>query len=412
MKAIVGGNLIDGTGSAPLSDMTVLVDGEQIREVGPRAAVTVPPDAEVFDATGMTVMPGMIDCHDHLSEMHYDILTRWRMAMPNSLQHLRTAKHLEDTLAGGFTCVRDGWGLDAGFKMAVEEGLYPGPRLRLTISFMSGTGGHADRVSPSGHTNPFNNDPRLPDGVADGPDAVRAKVREIWRAGADVIKFATTGGGASRPGHGPFDPSFGRDEVAAIVAEAREKGLNTMCHALAGDGLRYAVEEGAGSIEHGGYLVEQPDLLKMMADNDQFYVPTFAVYEYHAENSPPHMAERATALMDVHKRSLHAAMEAGVKVAAGTDMGGFVHGKNYREMEVLVERGMTPLEAIKAGTGTAAECVGLGDEIGTLVAGKLADVIVVDGDVATNISLLGDRDKIKLVMKGGDPFVDKLSDGE
>ncbi|MBT3941700.1 MAG: amidohydrolase family protein [Chloroflexi bacterium] len=408
MKAIVGGNLIDGTGAAPVLDTTVLVDGESIVEVGPRASVSVPPGAEVIDASGMTVMPGMIDCHDHLSEMHYDIMTRWRMAMPNSLQHLRTAKIMEDTLAGGFTCIRDGWGLDAGFKMAVEEGLYPGPRLMLTITFMSGTGGHADRVTLSGHQNPFNNDPRLPDGVVDGPDAARAKVREIWRAGADVIKFATTGGGASRPGHGPFDPSFGRDEVAAIVAEASEKGLRTMCHALAGDGLRYAVEEGAGSIEHGGYLVEQPDLLKMMADNDQFYVPTFAVYEYHAENSPPHMAERARALKDVHQRSLHAAMEAGVKVAAGTDMGGFVHGKNYREIEILVERGMTPLQAIKAATGTAAECVGLGDQIGTLEVGKLADVVIVDGDMSKNVSLLGDRDNIKMVMKGGDPFVDKL----
>ncbi|MCH7594466.1 MAG: amidohydrolase family protein [Chloroflexi bacterium] len=411
MKAIVGGQLIDGTGATPVPDMTVLVDGEKIREVGPRAAVTVPPGTEVFDATGMTVMPGMIDCHDHLSEMHYDILTRWRMAMPSSLQHLRTAKILEDTLAGGFTCVRDGWGLDAGFKMAVEEGLYPGPRLVLTISFMSGTGGHADRVTPSGHTNPFNNDPRLPDGVVDGPDAVRAKVRELWRAGADVIKFATTGGGASRPGHGPFDPSFGRDEVRALIAEAREKSLGTMCHALAGDGLRYAVEEGAGSIEHGGYLAEQPDLLKMMADNGQFYVPTFAVYEYHAENSPPHMAERARSLKDVHQRSLHMAMEAGVKVAAGTDMGGFVHGKNYREIEVLVDRGMTPLQAITAATGTAAECVGLGDQIGTLEPGKLADIVVVDGDAAADVRVLGDRDKIKLVMKGGDPFVDRLSDG-
>ncbi len=146
----------------------------------------------------------------------------------------------------------------------------------------------------------------------------------------------------------------------------------------------------------------------MMADNDQFYVPTFAVYEYHAENSPPHMAERARALKDVHQRSLHAAMEAGVKVAAGTDMGGFVHGKNYREIEILVERGMTPLQAIKAATGTAAECVGLGDQIGTLEVGKLADVVIVDGDMSKNVSLLGDRDNIKMVMKGGDPFVDKL----
>ena len=134
------------------------------------------------------------------------------------------------------------------------------------------------------------------------------------------------------------------------------------------------MEWGGGAERHGGDLAEQPDMLKMLGDNDRFYVPTVAVYEYHAENSRPHMAERARSLKDVHQRSLHMAMEAGVKVAAGTDMGGFVHGKNYREIEVLVERGMTPLQANTAAAGTAAEGVGPRDQIGTLGAGEVGGV--------------------------------------
>ena len=410
MKALVGAALIDGSGSDPVPDAAVLIDGDRIEAVGPRAAVTLPPGAEVIDVSGLTLLPGLIDCHDHLSEMRYDFMSRWRLDMPATLQRLRTAKVLEDTLHSGFTCIRDAWGLDAGFKQAVEEKLIQGPRLVLSVSFISGTGGHADRVTPSGHRNAFNWDPMLPDGVADGPDRVRAKVREMIRAGADVIKFATTGGGASRPGLNPHDATYGRDEVDALIAEAAARGRKTMCHAVGGAGLRIAIEAGAGSIEHGGYLAADPDLAKMMADKGIFFVPTFYVYTLHAQHSPPHMAERARALMDIHRESLHQAMAAGVKVAMGTDAGGFIHGANAKEIEILVDRGMTPMQAIQASTSTAAECVGLDHDIGTVAPGKLADLLAVSGDPLSEIAILSDREKIRLVMKGGQEVVNRLAD--
>ena len=284
-----------------------------------------------------------------------------------------------------------------------------GPRLVVTVSIISPTGGLADSVAPSGHHNPFHLNARVPGGVADGPDGVRAKVREMVRVGADQIKFATTGGASSRPGHGPRDIEFGEDEVKALVEEAAALGRRTMCHAVGGDGLRMAVKAGVGSIEHGSYLAEAPDLLKMMADKGTFFVPTFEVYEFHSTVSAPHMIARAQALMDIHQESLHKALEAGVKVVAGTDAGGFVHGDNAREVELLVLRGMSNMQAIQAATGWAAECVELEKDIGTLEAGKLADLLVIDGDPLRDIAVLRDREKIKVVMKGGEAYVNNLA---
>ena len=408
MKALMGANLIDGAGGPVIRDATVLINGSRIEAVGPRAAVTLPPHTEVVDMSGMTLLPGLIDCHDHLASKGYDLPSRWGLNEPISLQYLRTAKVLEETLAAGYTCVRDAGGLDAGFKQAVEEGLYPGPRLVVSVSIVSPTGGIGDRVTSSGHSHAFDSDPRLPSGVANGVDAVRAKVREMARVGADVIKFATTGGASSRTGHGPKDIAFGPQEVRALVEEARALGRKTMCHALGGPGLRMCIEAGVGSVEHGCYLAEDPDLLRMMADKGIFLVPTFEVYEFHSTVSAPHMRERARTLGEIHQASLHQALAAGVKVVAGTDAGGFVHGDNAREIQLLVERGMSPMQAIQAATGWAAECVGLEEEIGTIRAGKLADLLVVDGDPLRDIGVLRDKALIKLVMKGGQAFVDRL----
>ena len=408
MKALVGANLIDGTGGPVLRNAAVLIDGERIEAVGPAAAVTLPPAAEVIDVSGLALLPGLIDCHDHLASKGYDLPSRWGLAEPVSLQHLRTAKVLEQTLAAGYTCVRDAGWLDAGFKEAVEEGLCPGPRLVVSVSIVSPTGGLGDHVCPAGHRRPWEDDPLLPSGVANGVDGVRAKVRELVRVGADVIKFATTGGASSRRGHGPKDAAFGADEIEALVGEARALGRKTMCHAVGGPGLRRAIEGGAGSIEHGCYLAEEPDLLNMMAGVGTFFVPTFEVYDFHSKVSPPHVVERTKALMQVHQESLHLALAAGVKVVAGTDAGGFVHGDNARELELLVERGMSNMQALQAATGWAAECVGLDRDIGTLEPGKLADLLAVDGDPLRDIGVLRDRERIKLVMKSGEYFVNNL----
>ena len=408
MKALVGAMLIDGTGGLPLDDSAVLLDGERIVAAGPSGAVDIPPQAEEIDLTGLTLMPGLIDTHDHLADKNYTLLSRWEIEEPASLAHLKTAKAIEDSLAAGYTTIRDAGGLDAGFKQAIAEGLLNGPRLLTAVSIISPTGGIGDRVAPSGHRTAYATDPMRPVGVANGPEAVRSMVREMVRVGADVIKFATTGGASSRQGHGPKDIAFGPDEVKALVDEAAAQGKLTMCHALGGPGLRMCVEAGVGSVEHGCYLADDPDLLKMMADNNTFFTPTWEVYEFHSTISAPHVKARAEALFHTHRDSLHKAVEAGAKITAGTDAGGFVHGDNAREIELMVERGLSPMQAIQTATGWAAECIGLDKEIGTVEKGKQADLLAVSGNPLKSVSVLRDKEAIKLVMKGGVAYVDKL----
>ena len=409
MKALVGATLIDGTGGPVVRDSAVLVNSDRIEAVGVRAAVAIPPGAEVVDLWGLTLLPGLIDTHDHLADKNYSLLSRWEIEEPASLAHLKTARAIEDSLQAGYTTIRDAGGLDAGFKQAVAEGLIQGPRLVCAVSIISPTGGIGDRVAPSGHRTAYATDPMRPIGVANGPQAVRSMVREMVRVGADVIKFATTGGASSRQGHGPKDIAFGPDEVAALVDEATSLGKLTMCHALGGPGLRMCVEAGVGSVEHGCYLSEDPDLLKMMADNNTFLTPTFEVYEFHSTISAPHIKARAETLMHIHQESLHRAVEAGAKITAGTDAGGFVHGDNAREIELMVERGLSNMQAIQTATGWAAECIGLEKEIGTIETGKQADMLVVDGNPLKSIGVLRDRDAIKMVMRAGVAYVDKVA---
>jgi imidazolonepropionase-like amidohydrolase len=402
MTILRAGTLIDGTGAPPVRDAALLIrDGriEAVTTASPSASR--PPDAEVIDASRLTVLPGLIDCHDHLAFHGYELVRRWGLDEPQSTRHLRTARVASQILASGYTAVRDAGGLDAGFRLAIEEGLITGPRLVLSLAIISPIGGIGDRISPSGHASPFADDASLPPSVADGVEAVRATVRTMVRAGADVIKCATTGGASSRAGHGPKDSAFNAEEMKALVEEAHALGRRVMCHAVGGPGLRLAVEAGVDSIEHGCYLDEDSELIPMMAERSIFFVPTLTVYEYHRESTAPHVRERARALRAHHLESVGRALAAGVKVVAGTDAGGHGHPNNALELQHLVAAGMTPLQALQAATSLAAECLGLDQEIGTIEKGKWADLVVVEGDPLRDIRVLQDPRRIRRVLKGG-----------
>jgi len=409
MKVLRGGTLIDGTGAGPVSGATVVVRDQRIEAVTTRVVGDWPNEAEIIDVAGMTILPGLIDCHDHLAMHGYDLARRWGIDEPQSTRALRTAKVLQETLAAGYTAVRDAAGLDTGFKRAIDEGLIAGPRLVVSLCIVSPIGGIGDRVSPSGFSCCVPNDPLLPDGVVSSLADVRPVVRRIVRAGADVIKCATTGGASSRPGHGPRDGAFNLDEMQALTDEAHALDRRVMCHALGGRGLRIAVESSVDSIEHGCYLNEEPELLDLMAERGIFLVPTFAVYEYHRKSALAHIRERAHHLQEPHAESLRRAFAAGVKIAAGTDAGGHGHPPNAMEIECLVKAGLTPLQALRAATGWAAECLGLERDIGTVEKGKLADLIVVTGDPLGDVKMLQDPEQIALVLKGGEIAANRLA---
>src|SRR5437870_6538245 len=407
MQLLLGATLIDGTGAAPVPDAAVLINDGRISAVGPRQSVSRPANADVIDVSGLTLLPGLIDGHDHLASHGYAFMRRWGLHEALSTVHMRTATVLRQTLATGYTTIRDAAGLDVGFKLAVDEGIIPGPRLLLAVNIISPTGGIGDRVSPSGHDCCIVLDPTLPFGVANGSHEVQQVVRSMVRAGADVIKCATTGGASSRPGHGPKDIAFTKDEMHALVEESHALGRRVMCHALGGPGLRLAIEAGVDSIEHGCYLDEDPELIPMMAERGTFFVPTLTVYVFHREVSAPHVQARGRELYPHHLASLQKAVEAGVKIVAGTDAGGHEHHINAQELQYLVEAGLSPMQALQTATGWAAECLGLERELGTVVPGKLADLIAVDGDPLRDIALLQDVQRIKVVLKGGAVCVDR-----
>jgi imidazolonepropionase-like amidohydrolase len=407
MIAITGVTMIDGTGDQPVENATVLINEDKIEGVGPAGSVQVPADATVIDGSGMTLLPGLIDCHDHLASMSYEIASRWGIVEMRSQRHMRIASVLRETLETGYTTVRDAGGLDAGFRMAVEEGLVPGPRLLCGLGFITPTGGMADRRSPLGFAAPGGPDTGLPWGVADGPEGFRKKVREMVQAGADVIKCATTGGASSTAGLGPKDMLFERDELEALVDEAHKRGCLVMCHALGGPGLRMAIEVGVDSIEHGSYLDEDPDLLPMMVEKNISLAPTFSVYTFHGTRGTPHGRARAAELREHHVRSAQMAIEAGVRVVAGTDEGGWEHANNAHEISCLAAAGLTPMQAIQAATGRAAEAIGLASEIGTIIAGKQADLILVQGNPLEDVTMLERGKAVEFVMKGGTVYLDR-----
>ncbi|MBF6600621.1 MAG: amidohydrolase family protein [Dehalococcoidia bacterium] len=408
--AIVGATLIDGTGADPLHGAGVVIDDAgRIVDVG--ANVAPPRDAVVRDAGGRTLMPGMIDCHVHLYGRVGPL--QERLLTPPSLALFYGARNALRTLDAGITTVRDAGGSPAGFKMAIERGLIPGPRMRIAIAMLSQTGGHGDSTMPSGAVTGVRAGPEWPEHVVDGPDEVRRAVRALLRAGADFIKLASTGGVLS-PSDEPAHTAFTPEEIRVMVYEARAAGKTCMAHAQGADGIRNAVEAGVESIEHGIYLDDA--LIEEMKRRRNFLVPTLVAPMWvlrHAERSPgsvlPQAVRKTKDVMEAHRANFARAAAAGVRIAMGTDSGVGHHGSNAEELEQMVAAGLTPMQAIVASTKTASECLHLQHEIGTLERGKLADLLIVDGDPLADIAVLRDPARLALIMQAGRAHKDALA---
>lgn len=406
MTLLRGATLIDGSGAEPIADSAVLIEGERIQWVGPAAAAVAPPGAVEVDLSGKTLMPGLIDCHDHMAYTGFDVMQRARS--PLSLTMMRIADNLKVTLEAGITTVRDAGGLDVGFKMAVEEGVIPGPRLVLGLSILSRSGGIADPRLRSGNVLDFMELPGLPSPVRDGVEECRKGVREVIHAGADWVKCASTGG-VSSPTLGPVDAALTYDELKVIADEAHMRDKRVFVHAYGGPGLVDAVAAGIDCIEHGAYLCNHPETLARMASAGFWLVPTFMVIKLHAERGTPWARQKATSMLDDHRRTLEQAMAAGIPIAMGTDAGGYGHGHNAVELALLVENGMTPMQAIVASTSDAARLLEMDADIGTVAPGKYADLLVIDGDPLRDIAILDQQERIQMVMQGGRMHVNRLT---
>jgi imidazolonepropionase-like amidohydrolase len=394
--------LLDGTGAEPVRGATLVFENDTITSITTNGEV--PRDAEVIDAGHLTVMPGMIDCHVHLGSSTWGL--QERLLTPFSLIVAHALKHARITLEAGFTSVRDAAGTPRGVKMAIDQGLFPGPRLRIAVSALSQTGGHGDSVMPNGaNIRPVS---ELPFTVVDGVEAVRKATREVLRAGADQVKVHTSGGVMSandEPGATGFSP----DEIAAIVYEARAAGKTVMAHAQATQGIKNAVLCGISSIEHGIFLDEE--VIDEMKRRGTFFVPTLVAplwvirrAEKDPSSVPPYALRKAREVMAAHQASFRLAVERGVRIAMGTDTGVGPHGSNAEELERMVEGGMTPMQAIVATTRTAAECTRIAHLTGTLEVGKRADILAVDGDPLSDITLLQHTDRLALIVKDGQTF--------
>jgi imidazolonepropionase-like amidohydrolase len=390
-----GGMVLDGTGADPAAADIVVEEG-RIVDIGPNLD-----GDDAVDVTGRTILPGLFDCHTHVVVSSID--TMRLLQTPFSYRFFQAAHNLEATLRIGITTVRDAGGADLGVKQAVADGLVKGPRMQISLSMISQTGGHGDGWMPFGGSVRalLTHHPGVPETIVDGPDEMRHKVRELVRMGADVIKVATSGGVLS-PRDKPTHAHFRFEELEVLVEEATAAGIWVMAHAQATPGIKNAIRAGIRSIDHGIYLDDEA--IEMMLARGTWLVPTLVapmgvIDAADAGASIPEASvAKAREVVEIHRQSFARAVAAGVKVAMGTDSGVTPHGRNLRELELMVAGGMTPMQAIEATTRSAAELMGLEDELGTLEPGKRADLVVIGGDP---LDVQGLADRVESVYQDG-----------
>lgn len=389
------------TGEMAHEAVVVIEDG-RVARAGKRNGVAVPRDAATIDAAGLTLLPGLIDCHVHLTSLGEGIDFSRELTTPPTLELMRAVRAAKRTLDAGFTAVRDAAGSPAGVRMAIDNGYFLGPRMFVTVTALSQTGGHTDSHFLCG----ADLDIPLPDrphSVVDGVENMRLRVREVIRAGADWIKLCTSGGVLS-PGDQPHHSALTIEEIRAAVDEASVQGRKVMAHAQANAGIKNALKAGVATIEHGIWL--DGDAIEMMLDGRNALIPTLVAPHWvirHAEagKMPSYAIAKAKAVIDDHKASIRQAIESGVKIAFGTDTGVGPHGTNGEEFLLMRELGMEPIDCIRAATTVAAETIGM-KGVGNLEPGSWGDVIGVSGDPVANLELLAKPENIKLVLKGGE----------
>ena len=396
--------MFDGKSNALTTPGVVVVTGDKIVGVGTSAAI--PAGAETIDLGDATLLPGFIDAHTHLTSMYVEDFKQARL---DTLQKtvaemtLDATANARVTLMAGFTTVRDVGSsnyMDVGLRNAIADGVVPGPRMLVTVHALGATGGHCDhedgyREGLFGHeSNPL-------DGVINGADQARYAVRLDHKYGADMIKVCASGGVLS-PTDDVDTPQLTQAELDAIVDEAHALRRKTAAHAHGAEAAKRAIRAGIDSIEHGSFLDDEA--LDMMKQHGTYLVPTLMAIQGLQERFnrgtyvPPAIAAKAHAATNAIHSTFQRALAKGVKIGLGTDAGVYPHGRNPEEFHQMVDLGMKPIDALKAGTSSDAELLGMADKIGTLETGNLADVVAVPGDPLQNIRV---TEQVFFVMKEG-----------
>ncbi|WP_128544320.1 metal-dependent hydrolase family protein [Larkinella soli] len=394
------GSLLDGVGSDLQREVTVVVEGNKIAAV--QKGYTRPTGSDrVVDLKTKTVLPGLIDMHVHL-----EFETRRGGAVDNFTQNVPdvaflAARHARTTLLAGFTTVRDlgGTGVNVALRNAVNRGLVEGPRILTSGKSIATTGGHADPTN--GYRRDLMGDPGPKEGVINGPEDARKAVRQRYKEGADLIKITATGGVLSNAKDGS-GPQFTEEEVRAVVEAAKDYGFAVAAHAHGAEGMKRAIRAGVTTIEHGTFMDDEA--IALFKKHGTYFVPTIIAGKTVADSArifgyyPALVTPKALAIGPKIQDTFAKAYKAGVKISFGTDAGVFVHGYNAKEFEYMVEAGMPPLEAIRSATTVNAELLGMKAQIGSIEAGKLADLIAVDQNPIQNIKTL---QQVRFVMKDG-----------
>jgi imidazolonepropionase-like amidohydrolase len=394
--AIRAARLIDGKGGAPMRDAVVIVEGERIVAAGPN--LPVPAGATVIDLGGATLLPGLIDCHTHISggdpRDYYERLFR-RSPIDAAIEaHLYARR----TLEAGFTTIRDvgaGEFVDVALRKAIEAGVVVGPRMQVASLAIGATGGHADLTgfSPYLEFKQFSS-------VADGVDEIRKAVRLRIKNGADLIKVVATAGVLTEEGSAGA-PQYSQPELDAVVHEATMWEKKVAAHAHGAEGIKRAVRAGVASIEHGSLI--DGEGIRLMKERGTYlvadiYNDDYILAEYGRLKYPEKIIEKERQIGRLQRENFQRAARAGVKIAFGSDAGVYPHGWNAKQFAHMVRWGLTPMQAIQAATANAADLLGWGDRVGTVGPGLLADLVAVDADPLQDVTAL---EQIRFVMKGG-----------